>query len=316
MLINILFATPPVAYNECVNSSFPSPSHLMFPLLVWKSDVYPMLPTSAHRCSPSSHVSISLSMVAFVAMSFALRVIILNGCKRSRVPAIARYLVPIPDFIPGFVFENVGFARSYLLVAFEAEGCVIVDLKKSKKYIKLSRYVDVTKFIKQNIPLQKRFYKSQLPVKLVKKIESLPPPLLLGEYYLLKNVFDINCTLKFEAIRHNKVSNRAGKISARWVLYIYNNNVRMFIEKIGFISENKKKKSFEALTINDGGEKFSVFFIMKKISLEGYFSRKIFVEKMISKGYISPGCFIYRYEKKGLIRRVSRGNYKIISQQV
>ena len=44
------------------------------------------------------------------------------------------------------------------------------------------------------------------------------------------------------AIRNNKTDTRCGKITARWVLFIYANNIDKFIENIGSTIDGEEKR--------------------------------------------------------------------------
>ena len=144
------------------------------------------------------------------------------------------------------------------------------------------------------------------------KIEKYPPKTLLGESILLKKHFNINNTITLEAIKKNKTSLRAGKITARWVLLIYAENVEKFIHKINFISDNKKKKCEEMLKIKTNLSQYSSLKLMKEIAKGNVFLSRDFTNAMKKKGYVSPFKYIWDYKRKGLIEKVSRGRYKII----
>ena len=53
-----------------------------------------------------------------------------SNFERSRAPAIMRYLIPISNRLPEILFKNKEFARDYLKIVFEAEGCPIFNLEK------------------------------------------------------------------------------------------------------------------------------------------------------------------------------------------
>ena len=192
-----------------------------------------------------------------------------KGVLRSRAPGIIRHLIPLPLRIPFIIINNKNLAREYLRVAFEAEGSPILNQKQHKRYIKLSRYVDITFFVsKENIPLYKRIYIGDIKEKyfsLFKKIKDYHPTLLLGEKILLKKHFDIDSKLQLEAIRKNKTDFRAGKITARWVLLIYANNIDKYIKEIGFISRNKNKKLEEMKKIKGNRPQYSTLDLIKKV---------------------------------------------------
>jgi len=239
-----------------------------------------------------------------------------NGAIVSRAPGIVRYLVPIPEKIPNIIFKNKGYAKEYLKIAFEAEGSPM--LKGNKRYIKLSRNCNISEFKDSiSIPKEKRVYlgtlKEKYP-KFVKKISKLPPSLLLGESSMLKTLFNIDNIIKLEAIRSNKTEFRRGKLSARWVLFIYADNINRFIEKIGFISKRKSKICKKMMKINARKQQFFALNLINKIQKNYFFTRNEFFREMERLGYKSPQAFLWRYEKKGLIKRIKEGHYRIISR--
>ena len=144
-------------------------------------------------------------------------------------------------------------------------------------------------------------------------IKDKPPITLLGEHIILKKHFGINNTIRLEAIRHNKTSNGKGKITARWVLLIYADDINKFIDNIGFISEKKKNVCKEMLKVKKRRPQFFSLEIIKKIQKNKLFYLKDFVREMRKIGYSCPICYISRYCKKGLIEKINRGCYKIIS---
>ena len=238
-----------------------------------------------------------------------------KGFLRSRAPSVLKNIIPIPNQIPKFIINNQKFAKEYLKVAFEAEGSAILNLKKHKRCIKLSRYVNITDFIQnEKIPLQKRLFKGiiikEYP-QLYQKIKDYPPILLAQEKLMLKKYFDIDSKIGIEAIRKNKVSNRCGKITARWTLLIYANNINKFINKIGFISKNKKNITKKMLTLRSNNPQYTNLKIIDQISdKKGFFLRNDFIKKMKKEGYISPSCFLHRFHQKGLIKRIKPGYFK------
>lgn len=236
-----------------------------------------------------------------------------KGFLRSRVSTLFRFLLPIPDYIPKFIFNNKKYAKEYLKIAFEAEGSPIFNLERNKKYIKLTRNTDVTSLVNNsNFLLGKRVYINKLrTLSNYNKILSNPPALLVGEGILLK-MFDIESKIVLEACRKNKTAFRKGKISSRWVLYIYANNVKKFAEEIGFISNSKNKKLQEMLLYNFNKPHYSAINLMRDIADNNVFSRKKFVYEMKKIGYKSPGCYLSRYLDYGFIDRISYGIYKIL----
>ncbi|MFH1276643.1 MAG: hypothetical protein ABIH82_06040 [Candidatus Woesearchaeota archaeon] len=237
-----------------------------------------------------------------------------KGFLRSRAPAKIRHLIPCQEHIPLIILKNKDFAREYLNVAFDAEGSAIFD-GKHKRYIKLSRYVDITNFVKENLPLQKRIYKTKIKEiypELFDKIKHRPPKTLLGESILLKEHFGIENKIELEAIKRNKTSLRAGQITARWVLFIYANNVPKFIKEINFISQKKQNKCKEMLKVKTNRPQYSALKLMGKISKNDVFLSKTFIEDMKQLGYTSPSKYIWEYKKKGLIAKIEKGKYKLL----
>ena len=235
---------------------------------------------------------------------------------RARAPAILRYIFPIPNKIPKLIIKNKEFAREYLKVAFECEGSPILNKKQHKRYIKLSRYTDITKFVSnEKIPLMKRIYigkvKKEYPL-LFEQASKNPPDTLLGEQILLEKHFNIDSKLQLEAIRKNKVDNRAGKITARWVLFIYANNIDKFIREIAFISERKNQILEEMKKIKGNNPQYFALKIMQKVSKNKIFRAKEFNKEMKKFGYTSPQKYIWSYNKKGLLRRIKEGHYQIV----
>ena len=240
-----------------------------------------------------------------------------KGVLRSRASNIFKDLIPIPSQIPYIIMKDKNLAEEYLRISFEAEGSPIFD-NKHKRYIKLSRYVDITPFVlKEELPLQKRIYSGTLKKKysiLFEKIKNKPPKVLLGEQILLKYHFNIDSKLILEAIKNNKTDLRGGKITARWILLIYANNINKFIENISFITEKKKGICRKMLTISPQRPQYFAFSIMNKIQHRGIFTRNDFYREMKKLGYVTPDKYIWSYHKKGIITRISYGKYKIIYQ--
>tara|TARA_Y100000310_G_C20653496_1_gene800732 strand:+ start:334 stop:1491 length:1158 start_codon:yes stop_codon:yes gene_type:complete len=240
-----------------------------------------------------------------------------KGFLRSRAPAILRKIIPIPDHIPYIIINNKEFAREYLKVAFEAEGSPIFNKKQHKRYIKLSRYNNISPFVKDEILLlNKRIYlgslKKEYP-KLFEKIKNNPPKILEGEQILLKYHFGIESKLSLEAIRHNQTDFRAGKITARWILFIYANNIDKFIQQIGFISKEKIEKIEQMKNIKGHNPQYFALRIIGRITdKDNYFYRKEFIKEMKRLNYKSPSCYLWRYLKSELIRRMKKGYYKLL----
>ncbi len=239
-----------------------------------------------------------------------------KGFLRSRAPAILRYIIPVPRYIPRLILENKDFSREYLRIAFEAEGSPIFDKQRHKRYIKLSRYNNISEYISnENLPITKRIYLSEIKTKypvLFNKIKNYPPNVLLGEQILLKRHFDIDSQLRLEAIRKNSTGFRAGKISARWVLFIYANNIDKFIKDIGFISERKNELLEEMKEIRGNNPQYYTLDVINRISdKKRCFYRRDFIKEMKRIGYKSPSCNLLRYEDKNLIRKIKRGYYQV-----
>ncbi|MBU1245837.1 MAG: hypothetical protein KKH88_00390 [Nanoarchaeota archaeon] len=239
-----------------------------------------------------------------------------KGVLRSTAPTIIRHLIPIPKHIPKIILDNKKYCKRYLQIAFEAEGSPI--FVGSKRYLSLKRNVDVTPILKNkiNYPKEKRIYFGQLKKdypKLAKKINNMAPKTLVGERLILKKYFNIESILKPEAIRINKTSYRVGEISARWALYIYADSVNRFINEIDFIGKRKKSITKKMSKIKGYKSQYSTLKMMKKMAKNGIFKVSDFVKEMKKEGYISPRTYLWRYEKKGRIKRINRGIYKIIS---
>ena len=242
-----------------------------------------------------------------------------SNFERSRAPAIMRHLIPISNRLPEILFKNKEFARDYLKIVFEAEGCPIFNLEKHKKYIKLSRNSDVSKLFRseKSLPEEERIFINKIKQdykvqynQLIKKPDSL----ILGEHLLLKYWFNIDSTLKLENIRLNSLGNRKGKISAKWVIYIYSGeDIEKFDNEIGFISESKKEKCKKMIkNIPSRRKQYTALEIMWDIQKKRVFSASKFNQKMKIMGYISPQKFLWDYwRNKKLIKRVGKGQYKL-----
>lgn len=234
---------------------------------------------------------------------------------KSFAPAKTRQLVPVPKHLPLLILNNREFSRDYLKIAFDAEGSAILNKKRHKRYIKLSRYTDISKYVKEKLPLQKRVYINTIKKEyksLFEKIKHQPPPTLFGEYILLKKHFKINSLLKLEAIKRNSTAFRAGGITARWVLYIYAENINRFIREINFISKIKRNKCKEMLRMKTNKSQYSALRKMKKISKNSIFMAEEFISNMKKEGYTTPSKFIWDYNRKGLIKKIGFRKYKIL----
>lgn len=242
-----------------------------------------------------------------------------HSFKRSRAPTIIRNIMPIPNKLPKILFTNELFGKEYLKIAFEAEGCPIYNLKKSKKYIKLSRNSDASKFLKEKelIP-EKKIFINEIRRNFNKEYLKLihnPDSLILGEHLLLKHLFNIDSMLQIESIRLNKLGNRKGKISVKWTLYIYSGeDIKKFYENIGFMSPKKQNKCKEMLkNIPSKRKQYFALSIMNKVQKSGVFIAKDFNKEMKKLGYTSPAKFIWDYQKnKKIIKRIGRGKYGLV----
>lgn len=259
----------------------------------------------------------SVANLVSIEMGNAIKTKLSKGILRSRAPSVLRKIIPFPESIPYWIKQNKEFSRQYLKVAFEAEGSAILNMEKHKRYIKLSRYVDITSFVKEeDIPLATRIYKGQIMQLypfLHTKIKDYPPPILKDEADLLNEHFGIESQLNLEAIRKNDTALRCGKITARWVLFIYANNIDKFIREIGFLSKRKNEILDEMKHIKGANPKYSTLKIIKPLcDSNGYFFRSAFVREMKQIGYKSPSCYLWRFLNKGLIKRECKGYYQII----
>ncbi|MBL7206725.1 MAG: hypothetical protein ISS36_03950 [Candidatus Aenigmarchaeota archaeon] len=238
-----------------------------------------------------------------------------KNIMRTSAPCSIRYFLPITKHIPKFILVNKEKCRRYLQIAFEAEGSPI--LIKSKRYISLKRNVDITHILenKTHYIETKRIYTGQLEKdypSLKNLVEDKPPLLLLGEKLILKHYFNIASIMKLEAIRINKTNYRCGKISARWALYIYADSVNRFIKEINFLTKRKKDITAKMLKIKGRNRQYFSLDVMKSIEKDGKINTSDFVKKMKSKGYKSPMTYLWRYSKKGLIKRTKRGEYELL----
>lgn len=259
------------------------------------------------------------SIKALISKNIIIKKDLNNNHERSRAPAIIRYLLPFPEHLSLILFNNKEFAREYLKIVFEAEGTPIYDLSRCKKYIKISRNNSVTNlFHIQSLIEGKIIFINGLKKHYPKQYELMmknPHDLILGEHILLKYWFNIDSVLKLESIRLNKLGNRKGKISAKWVLYIYSGeDIKKFRDEIGFITKKKRKKCNEMLEkIQSRKKQYTALEIMKKIQNENIFSAKEFNKEMKKLGYVSPQKFIWDYWKnKKIIERVKRGKYRLL----
>lgn len=258
----------------------------------------------------------SLSKLISKEIKNAIKIDFNHNFKRSRAPILLKHIIPFPKNIPKFIINNKNFARVYLKIAFEAEGSPI--LMNNKKWIKLSRNVDITFLInKEEFPTQKRIYKNEIKKNyplLYNQIIQNPPPLLKDESYMLEELFGIQNKLGLECIRKNKTNFRCGEISARWTLYIYSNNIIKFINDINFISKSKKQKTKKMLTFRSNNPRYSTINVIKEvINKKNIFNRKDFIKKMKSLGYKSPSCYLYRYERMGLIKKIKKSTFKLLN---
>lgn len=235
---------------------------------------------------------------------------------RSTAPAIIRNILPINEHIPKIILKNKEYCRKYLQISFEAEGSPI--LVGSKRYISLKRNTSVDKIIKTKLsyPEERRIYIKKFVEdypSLINLVKSNPSKALLGEHLILKKYFDIDSSIKPECIRINKTNYRCGgKIAVRWALYIYANSINKFIKEIDFISKDKKAKTREMLKIKGNNKQYFSLDILKKIAKENIVKRSDFVREMKKLGYISPQAYLWRYVKKGILKKTERGKYKLL----
>lgn len=235
---------------------------------------------------------------------------------RSTAPAVIRNILPIEEHIPKVILENKEYCRRYMQISFEAEGSPI--FVGFKRYISLKRNTRIDNLIKEKLkyPEEKRIYFNQFQKdypKTAKRVKENPPKTLLGEHLILKKHFNIDSIIKPEAIRINKTDYRCGgKIAARWALYIYANSVNRFIKEINFLSKKKKKIASKMAKIKGNNKQYFSLEIMKKIAKDKIIKSSEFVAEMKKFGYVSPGAYIFRYEKKGILQKIRRGKYKLL----
>ncbi len=238
-----------------------------------------------------------------------------KGVMRSNAPRAVRYFIPITNHIPKIILKNKEYCRKYLQIAFEAEGSPIFS--GTKRYISLKRNVDVTKVVKNNIKYSegKRIYFGQLKddyPELASTIKKIPSPTLMGEHLILKHHFNIASTLKPELIRINKTAHRCGKISVRWSLYIYADSVNRFIKEIGFLTKRKKDIAIRMSKIAGYRGQYFALGLMRELQKDGILKTSDFVSEMKSYSYKSPRAYIWRYMKRGLLKRIGRGEYRLL----
>ncbi|MBU3896936.1 MAG: hypothetical protein KJ697_03320 [Nanoarchaeota archaeon] len=242
------------------------------------------------------------------------------SCFKTRATKFIRYLIPIPEYIPRFIVKSKDYSREYLKIAFEAEAYPHYSTPRTgiKRYIKLARSVDISDIAKEvKYEESKRIsfgkLKREYPA-IIKKIDKRPPVTLLGEYYMLQEHFNIFSVMKPDSLRVNKTEYKRGKISMRWCLYIYSDSLDKFIREINFITKRKKLITAKMKKVKGQKRKFSTVKIMKLVSKNNIFITKDVVKKMKELGYKSPYSFIWKYNKRGIIKKISRGKYKIIYQ--
>ncbi|WXG44060.1 MAG: hypothetical protein WED04_08515 [Promethearchaeati archaeon SRVP18_Atabeyarchaeia-1] len=237
-----------------------------------------------------------------------------RNVPRTRFPSAIRYLLPIPERIPRFILHNKEFCREYLRIAFEAEGSP--SNSKSKRYIHLVRTTDVSDFTRElDISVGQKVTFGQLKrthPKLANLVLANPPPTLLGEHLVLLHHFKIQSTVAPESIRRNKTSLRRGKISAKWSLNIYSEDLPRFAHEIGFLPRNKNSRVTKMLKVRGRRRKLSSFNqVIKHLQRGGIFLTKDFASKMREMGYKSPSAYLSRYKKRGLIESTEVGVYRI-----
>ncbi len=239
-----------------------------------------------------------------------------NGVKISYGTKIIKDLLPFPEHLPKSILENKEFARTYLQIAFEAEGYAY--LKRPKRYIRLTRNVGIDNLVTKNLRYKEGSriffgrFKEDYP-KIAEKVKQNLPITLLGEQLLLKHHFDIDSTLSPEAILINKTNFRRGKRSAKWALCIYSDSINRFIEEINFLSEKKTKICDEMKKMNTNRPAYFCLGIMKTLSKKSIFSSKDFRMEMKKLGYVTPQKYLWFYKKKGKIQHISKGIYKLKS---
>ncbi|MEK6972649.1 MAG: hypothetical protein AABW72_01235 [archaeon] len=275
---------------------------------------------SIHCPEKEFHRIFKKSLINLLGKSFGQKIICKEnkGFARSRAPTNVRFLIPISEHIPRIILKKKEFAKEYLRIAFDAEGSPILNRKQNKRYIKLSRSVDISELINEKLKYKEseRIYIAKLKQdypNIYSKLITYAPITLIGEHLLLKHYFNIQSKLTFEALRINKTSIRRGFYSARWTLLIYANNIDKFIKEINFISKSKQEICKKMKYFNAHNPQYSAFDIIKTISEDGFFYVKDFVKEMKKMRYVSPRAFMSRYYKKGLIKKVEYGRYEIIS---
>ncbi len=235
---------------------------------------------------------------------------------RSTAPAVVRNILPMGEHIPRIILKNKEYCRKYIQISFEAEGSPI--FMGSKRYISLKRNTSIDNLVKEKLkyPEEKRIYMGKFSKdypKLIKQIYTCPPKTLLGEHLILKHYFNIDSVIKPEAIRINKTAYRCGgKIAVRWALYIYANSINRFIKEINFLSKKKKKITSKMAKIKGNNKQYFSLEIMKKIAKDKIIKSSDFVTEMKKLGYVSPRVYISRYEKKGILKKIERGKYKLL----
>lgn len=243
-----------------------------------------------------------------------------NGFPITIAPEMLRYLLPIPFHIPRVILNDKEYSRVYLKIAFEAEGSPKINIKSHKKYISLSRNIDITQLIstnvKNNMEIGQRLYKLQIRNKfptLYNRLNDFLPETLLGEKLLLEHHFGVVSTIDLECIQRNKTNFRRGEFSAKWRLNIYSDSVDKFINEIGFLSKKKDDICKEMRKIKSQRRKYFALDLMKAISKNRIFEIREFENRMKIFGYITPRKFVWSYCKKGIIKRIKRGVYFINS---
>lgn len=241
-----------------------------------------------------------------------------KGVLRTRANDLIRHLIPFPEIIPDFILDNKEFCREYLKIAFEAEGSPI--LSGNKRYISLKRNYNVSHIFGNKVTgkFGERIYIRKLSENFPKELDEViknPDPLILGEHLILKKHFGINNKIAPECIRINQTEVRRGFISVRTDLFIYADNVKKFINEIDFISRQKRGKTHKMLKFKSQRERYFSLELMKRISKDGIFTNKDFISEMKKLGYTNPCTYIWKYKKKGLIKKLSEGNYSVIYQQ-
>ncbi|KPV63049.1 MAG: hypothetical protein AOA65_1519 [Candidatus Bathyarchaeota archaeon BA1] len=116
--------------------------------------------------------------------------------------------------------------------------------------------------------------------------------------------------MNLECLRIND-TDRLGKITAKWALVIYADFLDRFMDEINFITEKKRRITQEMKKVKGRRSKFFSLTVIDKIEKNNIFMTKDFVIEMRKLGYHSPECYLTRYLKAGIIKRINHGLYKL-----